>query len=109
MFALEWCEFCWSVRKLLDKLGIAFRSVDLDSVAYQQDNLGGEIRKVLTADFGIATLPVVLARGNLIGGCTETFEAYKSGQLAHLLERQLKVPDAGFDPYSLLPAWLHSR
>ena len=35
LFALEWCEFCWSVRKLFARLGIAYRSVDLDSVAYQ--------------------------------------------------------------------------
>ena len=35
LFALEWCEFCWSVRKLFAKLGIEYRSVDLDSLAYQ--------------------------------------------------------------------------
>jgi cysteine synthase A len=31
MFDLEWCEFCWAVRKLLARLGVAFASVDLDS------------------------------------------------------------------------------
>ena len=25
MFALEWCEFCWAVRKLLARLGVAYR------------------------------------------------------------------------------------
>src|SRR5690606_17752047 len=34
LFALEWCEFCWSVRKLFARLGIEYRSVDLDSVEY---------------------------------------------------------------------------
>ena len=47
LFALEWCEFCWSVRKLFAQLGIAYRSVDLDSVEYQADDLGGRIRAVL--------------------------------------------------------------
>ncbi len=37
MFALEWCEFCWSVRRMFAKHGIAYRSVDLDSVEYQKE------------------------------------------------------------------------
>src|SRR5262245_23083557 len=38
MFALEWCEFCWSVRKLFREYDIPYRSIDLDSVDYQKDN-----------------------------------------------------------------------
>ena len=49
MFALEWCEFCWSVRRMFAKLGIAYRSIDLDSVEYQQGNRGAEIRAALAA------------------------------------------------------------
>ena len=49
MFALEWCEFCWSVRKLFKEFEIPYRSVDLDSAAYQKDNWGGQIRNVLKA------------------------------------------------------------
>ena len=49
MFALEWCEFCWAVRKLFAKLGIAYESVDLDSVAFQQRDIGVKIRAVLKA------------------------------------------------------------
>lgn len=109
IFALEWCEFCWSVRKLFDKLGIVYRLLDLDSVAYQQNNLGGEIRKVLIADYAIPTLPVVLIKGQLLGGCSETFDAFSTGQLSSMLERPLKEVEESFNPYSLLPAWLHSR
>ena len=47
LFALEWCEFCWSVRKLFKKLNIPYRSVDLDSVEFQQDSRGKKIRAVL--------------------------------------------------------------
>ena len=49
MFALEWCEFCWSVRKLFKEFDIPYRSVDLDSADYQKDNWGGQIRNVLKA------------------------------------------------------------
>jgi cysteine synthase A len=38
MFALEWCKFCWSVRKLFKAYDIPFRSVDLDTAEYQRDN-----------------------------------------------------------------------
>src|SRR5262245_40617590 len=34
MFALEWCEFCWSVRRLFKEFDIPYRSVDLDSADY---------------------------------------------------------------------------
>ena len=44
MFVLEWCEFCWSVCKMFAKCKIPYRSVDLDSMEYQQDNWGGKIR-----------------------------------------------------------------
>ena len=36
--ALEWCEFCWSVRKILDKYNIQYRSIDLDSVEYSDND-----------------------------------------------------------------------
>ena len=47
MFALEWCEFCWAVRKLFATCQIPYRSIDMDSTAYQRDDRGGQIRAVL--------------------------------------------------------------
>jgi cysteine synthase len=111
MFALEWCEFCWSVRRLFAKHGILYRSVDLDSVEYQKDNRGGEIRAALTARTSFSTIPQVFVGGEFVGGCTDVFDAYKSGRFQQLLDesgveydRTVKV-----DPYSFLPTWLHPR
>jgi cysteine synthase A len=111
LFALEWCEFCWSVRRLFAKHGIAYRSVDLDSVEYQKDNRGGEIRAALTARTSFSTIPQLFVGGQFVGGCTDVFDAYKSGRLQQLLDksgveydRTLKV-----DPCSFLPTWLHPR
>jgi len=111
LFALEWCEFCWSVRRMFAKLGIAYRSVDLDSVAYQKDDRGGKIRAALSARTSVNTIPQVFVGGEFIGGATDVFDAYKQGRLQALLEknrveydRDLKV-----DPYSFLPTWLHPR
>jgi cysteine synthase len=49
MFALEWCEFCWSVRRLFRAFDIPYRSIDLDSVEYQRENAaiaGGQGRGI---------------------------------------------------------------
>ncbi|EPC02922.1 cysteine synthase [Litchfieldella anticariensis FP35 = DSM 16096] len=111
MFALEWCEFCWSVRKVLQHYEIPYRSIDLDSVEYQQDNRGGKIRAVLKDMTGSVTLPQLFIGGEFIGGCTELFDLCKEGTLFERLQA-LNVPhDAGktVDPYSMLPSWLHPR
>ena len=111
IFALEWCEFCWSVRKLFARCGIPYRSVDLDSTAYQRDDRGGQIRAALRARTGSPTIPQVFVGGKFIGGCTETFDAFKDGVLQRLLEEQGVGfdRDAKVDPYTLLPSWLHPR
>jgi cysteine synthase A len=111
LFALEWCEFCWSVRKLFAALGIEYRSIDLDSVEYQENDRGGMIRAVLAERTGAKTIPQIFIGGKHIGGCTELFEAYRSGSM----QRDLEDIGVGYDrtakidPYSLLPRWLHPR
>jgi cysteine synthase A len=111
LFALEWCEFCWSVRRMFARLGIAYRSVDLDSVAYQKDDRGGKIRAALTARTSVATIPQVFVGGEFIGGATDLFDAYKQGRLQALLEKNRVAydRDLNVDPYSFLPTWLHPR
>ncbi len=111
MFALEWCEFCWSVRKLFTKLGITYRSVDVDSVEFQQEDLGGKIRAVLAERTGAKTLPQVFVGGEHIGGATDVFDAWRSGLLQrHLDESGVSYDrESKLDPYSLLPKWLQPR
>ncbi|HTD27979.1 MAG TPA: glutaredoxin domain-containing protein [Xanthomonadaceae bacterium] len=111
LFALEWCEFCWSLRKLFAKYAIPYRSVDLDSTAYQRDDRGGQIRAVLRARTGSKTIPQVFVGGQYIGGCTDTLEMFKDGRLQRLLDQHGIAFDQGvsIDPFSLLPGWLHPR
>ncbi len=111
LFALEWCEFCWSVRKLFAKLGLDYESVDLDSVRYQENDMGGKIRAVLAARLGIPTIPQIFVGGEHVGGCTETFDAMRAGEL----QARFKAHGIAFDesvdidPYSLFPNWLQPR
>lgn len=111
MFALEWCEFCWSLRKLFARCSIPYRSVDLDSTAYQRDDRGGQIRASLAARTGSRTIPQVFVGGQYIGGCTETIDSFRNGDLQRLL-RAHGVPfddSIDIDPQTLLPGWLQPR
>jgi len=111
LFALEWCEFCWSVRKLLASYAIPYRAIDLDSVEYQKDNKGGEIRAAIYEKTGEKTIPQIYIGGEHIGGATELFDACKDGRMQQLLEANAVRYDQEIDtdPYSFLPGWLHSR
>jgi len=111
LFALEWCEFCWSVRKMFAHYEIPYRSIDLDSVAYQKDDKGGKIRAAIHEQTGLKTIPQIYVGGQHIGGATELFDAAKDGSLERLLsENNVTWNDvADRDPYSFLPEWLHAR
>ena len=111
LFALEWCEFCWSVRKMFAEYEIPYRSIDLDSVEYQRDNRGGNIRAALLERTGLKTIPQIFIGSEHVGGATELFDACKDGSMARLLDESGVSwnTDAARDPYSFLPGWLQSR
>jgi cysteine synthase len=111
MFALEWCEFCWSVRKLFKELDISYRSVDLDSADYQKDDWGGQIRSALKARTNSPTIPQIFVGNQHIGGCTETFDALNDGSLQQLMrDNGIKFKQADIvNAYSFLPKWLQPR
>ena len=99
------------MRRLFARLGIRYRSIDLDSVDYQRDDLGGRIRAALAARTSVATIPQVFIGGEFVGGCTELFDAWRSGHAQRLLERNAVAYDreAAIDPYTFLPGWLQAR
>jgi len=111
LFAFEWCEFCWSVRKMFTECGIPFRSIDLDSVEYQENDWGGEVRAALNSRFDLKTIPQIFVGGKHVGGATETFDAFNEGELQKLLGQNGVAYNqaVNVDPYSLLPSWLHPR
>lgn len=111
LFALEWCEFCWSVRKMFARAGIAYRSVDLDSAELQHDDQGGKIRAALQEKTGCLTIPQIFVGGEFIGGCSEVFDAWQDRSLQRRLEAQGMRWNRNeeFDAYSMLPGWLHKR
>jgi cysteine synthase A len=111
MFSLEWCEFCWSVRKMLAACEIPFVTVDLDSVAFQENDRGGKILAVLNQKNNWPTTPQIYVGGEFVGGATDLFDVGKAGELqSKLSARNIPFNEViNRDPYSFLPAWLHPR
>ncbi len=111
VFALEWCEFCWAIRKLFQRCKIDYRSVDIDSAALQPDNWGGQIRAALTERTSMRSIPQAFVAGELIGGATEVFAAFAEGRLQSLLTAHaIPFEDTlGAEASALLPGWLQRR
>jgi cysteine synthase len=108
MFALEWCEFCWSVRRLFERLRIPYRSVDIDSVEYQAGGRGEQIRAALAARTAVTTIPQIFIGGEFVGGCTDMFSAWQSGRAQALLDTCGVVyrRDMPIEASDFLPGWL---
>ena len=82
------------------------------NVKFQEDDLGGRIRAVLLDQLGSPTIPQIYIGGKHIGGATDLFAAYSSGELNRVLAEHgisMKEMPEEFEPASLLPGWLHKR
>lgn len=111
MFGLEWCEFCWSVRKILDKYDIHYHSIDLDSAELAVNDRGNKLRHVLEKTNNWPTMPQIYIGGEFIGGCTDLFDSCLDKSLQKKLDNH-EIPydkSVDIDPYKLLPGWLHPR
>lgn len=111
IFAFQWCEFSWSVRRFFAHCKIPFRSVDIDSVEFQAENRGAKIRGAVTAITGSPTIPQIFVGRQFLGGATEVFDAFKEGRLQKLLADHRVSYDESvqIDPYTLLPNWIERR
>jgi cysteine synthase A len=96
---------------LFRRLGIDYHSVDIDSVRYQENDLGGRIRAAVGSKTSTRTIPQIFVAGKHIGGCTDLFDAWRDGSLRKLMDEQgiAYRRDVDLDPYTLLPRWLQPR
>jgi cysteine synthase A len=107
MFAMSWCEFCWSVRKLFDALRIPFVSIDIDTAEFRAAHDEPAIRAALGAIAGSPTIPQIYAGGAHLGGSMDVIAAADSGELQTLLAAKgIPCGDGPVDPYSFLPNWV---
>lgn len=110
-FSLQWCEFSWSARKLLDMIDVPYRTVALDGPEYANLDWAADVRRALAARCGAPTIPQTFVGGKHLGGATELFDIYNERELGALLaEVGLTMKDTGpEDAYSMLPKWLQPR
>jgi cysteine synthase A len=107
VFALTWCEYCGSLRKLLKQSDIPFRSIDLDAPSMQEQDRGGRLRRALQARTGMPSIPQVFIGGAFVGGCSDTMTAHQDGSLSALLEKAGMggISLKPFMPSDILPQW----
>ncbi|MEM8572746.1 MAG: pyridoxal-phosphate dependent enzyme, partial [Pseudomonadota bacterium] len=108
MFGFEWCEFCWSVRRLFDDAGIPFHPIDVDSAPYRRDDWGGQVLRALFDHTGQRTVPQVFIGGKLVGGATDVLAEARTNALQERLDA-LPVPVIAksiADPMDYLPKWV---
>ncbi len=111
LFALEWCEFSWSIHRLFAKAGISYRTVNLDGPEYRDEAWAAHVRRAVGERSGAPTIPQIYIANRHIGGATETFDACIDGSLAVLLSEvgQTVETDRLGNAYDFLPKWLHPR
>jgi len=80
-FTVSTCEYCQSLKRLLQKHEVKFTAYDLDKM----DN--GEIYKgVLKEMVGTQTVPKVFINGQFVGGFDDVNKAIQEGSFNRLLE-----------------------
>ena len=77
VYTTDFCGFCTSAKKLLERRGIAYEEVNLARDA--------DSRAQLSNLTGMFTFPQILVDGEPIGGFTELLAADREGRLGELL------------------------
>jgi glutaredoxin 3 len=79
MYATPWCGFCERARALLERKGVRYTEIDLESEPKR--------RAEMIERSGRRTVPQIFIDGRPIGGSEELEELEESGALDRLLSR----------------------
>lgn len=111
IFALEWCEFAWGVKRLLTALDVPFRAVHIDGPEFVDPRWATKVRRAMADRAGAVTIPQIFIGGTHLGGATDTFDACDDGRLKAMLGGVgIKADTEGIgDAYWFMPKWLHPR
>ncbi len=111
IFALEWCEFAWGVKRLLTSLNVPFRAVHIDGREFVDPRWATQVRRAMADRARAVTIPQIFIGGTHLGGATDTFDACNDGSLQALLGGVGITADTESvgDAYAYLPKWIHPR
>ncbi|MFM1886516.1 MAG: hypothetical protein RL026_1673 [Pseudomonadota bacterium] len=79
VYATSWCPYCHRVRALLDRKGVAYTLVDIDSVP--------GAREEMQQRSGRTSVPQVFVGERHLGGCDDTHALDAKGELDPILQR----------------------
>jgi glutaredoxin 3 len=77
MYTTSWCPYCARARQLLEKKGVEFEEIDVDTRP--------EARNEMMARSGRRTVPQIFIGPTHVGGCDDLFALDASGRLDPLL------------------------
>ncbi|HZF25055.1 MAG TPA: glutaredoxin 3 [Steroidobacteraceae bacterium] len=80
MYSAGWCPYCARARALLERKGIAFREIDIETDA--------ELRAEMITRSGRRSVPQVFIGERHVGGFEELYELERSGELASILQTE---------------------
>jgi glutaredoxin 3 len=76
VYTTDFCGFCTSAKKLLERRGIAYEEINLSRDA--------DSRAELSSLTGMFTFPQIVVEGETIGGFEDLIAADRQGRLKHL-------------------------
>ena len=111
VWSLEYCEFCWTIVKLFDAIGVKHRVINIDSFEYAKDNMGNKYRAALSSTTDCNTFPQCFIGGNFMGGAADACMKWKAGELQELFDAagvEYKKDDGAYegDAFEFLPKWM---
>jgi glutaredoxin 3 len=81
MYSAGWCGFCARARALLERKGIAFRDIDVESEP-------GLREEMVTRSGGRRSVPQIFIGPQHVGGFEELYTLERSGELDRLLKQE---------------------
>ena len=80
MYSTAWCPYCARARALLERKGIAFREVDIETDA--------ALRAEMIARSGRRSVPQIFIGGRHVGGFEELYQLERAGELESLVQTE---------------------
>lgn len=107
VWSLQYCEFCWTLFKLLDTLGISYEAINIDSFQYAKNQMGNKYRAALCDLTDCKTFPQFFIDGEFVGGAADACIMWKNGELQKKLEEAaVEYGEYEGDPFEFLPKWM---
>jgi glutaredoxin 3 len=80
MYSTGWCGFCARARSLLQRKGVAFRDIDVESEP--------GVREEMVTRSGRRSVPQIFIGAQHVGGFEELYALERSGELDRLLKQE---------------------